>query len=127
MFFYNSTSPVCLGEAMCYLFLFYSFIISVAFYSNALRLSVFLHLACRGRFFFVSRCKHTYTYSFFFTTLRLLRHNPRPFYNCVNLCVYCASGLPAARSITSCLTLVDSGCPFSLCSAIDLFMSFSTV
>lgn len=56
---------MCLGEAICYLFLFYSFIISVALYSNELRLFVFLHLAWRGRFFLVSRYKHTYTYSFF--------------------------------------------------------------
>lgn len=93
---------MCLGEA-------------IFFYSTAsLYSSLSIQTSCVSPFFFISRAEvvssssrdtNTRTHiHFFFATLRLLRHNLRPFYNCVNLRVYCASGLPAARFITSCLT-----------------------
>lgn len=111
-------------------------IISGAFCPNASAsmrpsISVFLHLACRGRSF-SSRDANARTHiHLFFAPLRLLHHTifvrlsfPTS-YNYVNPCLWrCASGLPVGRSITSRSTLADSDYPSSLCMPVS-FLSFT--
>lgn len=104
---------------LCYLFLFCSFII---------------RRFCLNAFSFISRAEvvssssredaniRTYIYFFRYSPL-LLRHYLRPSYNCVNLRQSAALlAFLFARSVTSCSTLIDSGCPFSLCCAALIFL-----
>lgn len=91
--------------------------------------AIFFYSHCVSPFSFISRAEvllrlamQTHVHIFIFFALRLLRHYLRPSYNCVNLCVCCASGLPVTRSVTSCSTLIDSGCPFSFCCATLIFL-----
>lgn len=105
-------------------------IISGAFCPNAshrvrLSISVFLHLACRGRSF-SSRDANARTHIHLFSLLSacyitiFVRLSFPASYNYVNPRLCCASGLPVARSITSRSTLADFGYPSPLRISVSL-------